>query len=98
MDELQRDVMFSGVSDVEMVEAMIMEMRRRKLLGCVYMLPVDGKWARFASSTPAGTMQGFTARQQLTIFAEVAAHAIDEKNKLLDDNTDVTFDPTEEQS
>ena len=40
-------------------------------------------------------MQGFTARQQLTIFAEVAAHAINEKNKLLDDNTDVTFDPTD---
>lgn len=93
MDTLFRDCVFAGISDRDMVETLIVEMRRRKLLGCVYLFPEAGGAGIFASSTPAGTMLELTAAQQLSVFAEVATYAQAESKTILPDETDTSFNP-----
>lgn len=62
------------LTDREIAQAVVVEMRRRGLLGCVFMFP-EGPMVHgvFASSTPAGLLTGYTAAEQLRIFSEVAA-------------------------
>ncbi len=86
--------MFAGLSDREIAEAVIVEMRRRGNFGCVYMLPANGVQGVFGSSLPKGLLVDSTVSQQLQVFAEVAAHSVGEKSTLLGtDDSDTSFDP-----
>ena len=89
MDNIQREVMFAGLTDREIAEAIAVEMRRRKLLGCFYAFPEAGGAGVFSSSTPAGLMTGLTASQQLLVFSEVATYALSEvRNPIPDEPTE----------
>jgi hypothetical protein len=87
VDPILRDTMFAGLSDREIAEAVVCEMRRRKLYGCLYAFHSTEGTAIFASSSPEGSMRDFNASQQLAIFSQVANTAIVERNReiLLDD-------------
>jgi hypothetical protein len=93
VDSIQRDTMFAGLTDREVAEAVVREMRRRNLYGCVFLLSDNNTRAVFGSSTPKDTMRNATASQQLHFFAEVAAFSIGEKATLLGDGDDTSFDP-----
>ena len=79
--------LFFGMTDREVAIALITEMRRRGLYGCVFVVPDKGGSAIFGSSTPANTVTGLTAAEQLAIFASVAAHAEGERSTTLPDDT-----------
>lgn len=64
---------FAGLTNREIAMALIREMRSRGVYGCVYMFPAAGGAGVFGSSSPAGSLAQYTAEQQLTVFAEVAA-------------------------
>jgi hypothetical protein len=93
MDKIQRDVMFAGLTDREIAEAVVVEMRRRNLLGCIYAFPSTGGAGVFASSSPADTLRGLNAAQQLQVFSEAAETAIGERISFVPDDTDTSFDP-----
>jgi hypothetical protein len=88
MDAIWRDTMFAGLTDREIAEAVVVEMRRRNLLGCLYMFPEIGGAGVFSSSTPAGLMTGLTAAQQLAVFSECASMALSERRATLPDEFD----------
>lgn len=93
MDSIQREVMFAGLSHREIAEALAVEMRRRRLIGCVYMFPETGGAGVFASSSPAGTMSDLSAAQQLAVLAEVATTATSERRAIIEDMTEGETDP-----
>ena len=86
---MKKDIFF-GLTDRELVQVTITEMRRRGLYGCIFTVPEGGGSSVFASSTPADTVTGLTVADQLRIFAKVADWAIAEKSSKIAD--DVTFD------
>jgi len=88
MDAIWRDTMFAGLTDREIAKAVAVEMRRRKLLGCLYMFPEAGGAGVFSFSTPAGLMTDLTAAQQLAVFSECASMAIKETRAQLPDEFD----------
>lgn len=88
MDAIWRDTMFAGLTDCEIAEAVAVEMRRRKLLGCLYMFPETGGAGVFSSSSPAGLMTDLTTAQQLAVFSECASMAIRETRDTLPDEFD----------
>lgn len=85
--------MFAGLSDREVVEAAVVEMRRRGLYGCMYLFPATGGAGVFASSSPANSMTKLSAAQQLSVFAEVASYAVGESKTVVPDDLDTSFDP-----
>jgi hypothetical protein len=93
MDAIQRDTMFAGLSDREIVEAVAVEMKRRSMFGCVFMMPAAGAKAVFASCVPPDSMTHATAAQQLTVFAEVAAQSLGERTARIVAEDDTSFDP-----
>jgi hypothetical protein len=84
MDEIQRDTMFSGLTDREIAEAMAREMHRRGVFGILFMFPEAGGPSVCSSSVPAGSMQGWCVAEQLAFFAQVATLAISEREVRLD--------------
>lgn len=48
MDTLIRDTILAGLSNSEIAELVGMEMRRRDLIGCLFMTPVEGGTATLA--------------------------------------------------
>ena len=56
MDKLIRETMLAGMDEHEMCELIVYEMRRRDLLGCVYMVPIDGGKGAFGA-TLGGVMK-----------------------------------------
>ena len=88
MDAIWRDTMFAGLTDREIAEAIVVEMRRRKRLGCFYMFPETGGAGVFASSSPAGMLSDLTASQQLAVFSECASMALRETRATLPDECD----------
>lgn len=94
MDPIQRDTMFAGLSDREIVEAFGREIRRRSLIGCVFVFPGAGGQGVFTSSTPPNTISHLSAAEQLSIFSEAAAQALSEHAHKISDDTDTSFDPT----
>ena len=74
---------FEGLSDRELVKEVVLEMRRRRLLGCVYVFPDVGGAGVFGSSSPLGTMRDLSASQQLSIFAHVANMHLSEQHTAL---------------
>ena len=93
MDPVLRDTLFAGLADRDIVEAVVCEMRRRELYGCVFFMPMATGPSVFGSSSPAGTLSDLTASQQLAVFAEVASKSIGEKSTKIADDTDISFDP-----
>lgn len=94
MDPLQKATMFAGLTDREIAEAVVSEMGRRKLLGCIFIFPNTGGASAFASSTPPDSISDLSAAEQLLIFAEVAAQAVTERRTpLLDYGVDETRKP-----
>ena len=87
MPALPKNV-FDGLTDREIAEAVLTEMRSRGLFGCLFMLPSTGGASVFASSTPAGTMADQSAANQLQVFAEVATYAQMESAHKLPDETE----------
>ena len=95
MDPILRDTLFADLTDRDIVEAVICEMRRRGLYGCIFLTPMAAGPAAFGCSSSAGTLGDFTAAQQLAIFSEVASRAVNEKAARLSDDTDISFDPND---
>lgn len=75
----------------EIAVALIREMRARGVYGCVYMFPAEGGTGVFGSSSPAGSLAQYSAAQQLTVFAEVAAQGTTQCTTKLAD-IDATYD------
>jgi hypothetical protein len=90
MDKLLRDTLFVGLTDRDLAEAVIVEMRRRGLLGCLFMFPNTGGASVFVSSSPAGALSDLSVGDQLSIFAEVASQATSERRQKLE--SEVTMD------
>lgn len=84
---------FSGLSDREMALALVTEMRRRGLYGCVFLLPETGGPSVFGSSSPAGTMSTRTAAEQLAVFAEVATYSQGETTTKVSEDLEATPAP-----
>ena len=82
MPALPKNV-FDGLTDREIAEAVLTEMRSRGLFGCLFMLPSTGGASVFASSTPPGTVRDLSAAEQLAVFAQVATHAEGERKHFL---------------
>ena len=80
--------MFAGLSDRDIGEALVMEMRRRGLFGCLFMFPEKGKGGTFVSSSPANTIADFSTAEQLILFAEVAKLAVSENRTRLNEEID----------
>jgi hypothetical protein len=80
---------FSGLSNRELAEAVVRAMHSRGVYGRLFMVPQEGGASVFGSSTPANTVAGLTAGEQLLIFAKVAATAESENpTRLTPDNND----------
>lgn len=82
--------MFAGLTDREVAEAVAVEMRRRQLYGCIFMLPDKGGSAVLASSAPPGLLAGQSAAAQLAFFADVASLALGEKAAVIPEDTEDT--------
>ena len=80
MDRIQRDTMFAGLTEHDIAEALMMELRRRELFGCLFVFDANedketfGKGV-FASRSPRSAFEDFSVSQQLALFAELAGGA-----------------------
>lgn len=93
MDKILRDTMFAGLTDREIAEAIGMEIRRRGLVGCFYMIPMEGGPGVFSSSSPAETLCDMSVSEQLAAFSGIASVGSVEHMRMLPDEDDTSFDP-----
>jgi len=95
MDKLRRDTMFADLSDRDIGEAVLMEMRRRGLYGALFMFPKDSGQSVFVSSSPEGSMADFAVADQLRLLAEVAQDAVIMRSENIKDEIDTSFNPSD---
>lgn len=83
MDKIQRETMFAGLTDREIVESVVYEMRRRRLYGILFTFPENGGPSVMGSSSPPCSLRGMCAAEQLTFFAQCAMLATSEREQPL---------------
>ena len=92
MDQLRRDTLLAGLTEREIGEVLVMEMRRRGLFGCLIMFggTEDDREAKgvFVSSSPKNTLADFPMAQQLRFFADVSEHAVEGNRTSLNGEVD----------